>query len=98
MIVPKKMCGAPNPAAITALAQAAGQNIAKGDRLVAAADGQLTKASGAIAPAGATAVTAHTAAPTITGPVPTEGIVVAVAEETLNSGGSPADIMVRSLI
>ncbi len=86
------------PGTVLVASLPAGQNIAKGDRLVAAADGQLTKASGAAAAAGATAVTAHTAAPTMVGPIPTEGIAVAVAEETLNSGGASADIMVRSLI
>jgi hypothetical protein len=74
------------------------QTIVKGDRLIVAAAGEVAKASAAAAAAGATAVTAHTAAPTIVGPIPTEGIVVAVAEEAKTTSGSSADIMMRLLI
>ena len=74
------------------------QTIVKGDRLVVAAAGEVAKASGAAAAAGATAVTAHIAAPTMVGPIPTEGIVVAVAEEAKTTSGSSADIMMRLLI
>jgi hypothetical protein len=56
--------------------------IVKGDKLVAAANGCVTKASAAAAATGSTAVTAHTAAPTMVGPIPTEGPIVATAEES----------------
>jgi hypothetical protein len=86
------------PGVVLVASLPAGQTIVHGDRLVAGASGQLTKASAAKAAAGGTAVTAHTAAPEMVGPIPTEGIVVAIAEEDVTSGGGDADIMVRSMI
>jgi hypothetical protein len=81
---------------VAGLAQS--QTIVKGDRLVAAANGFLSKASAAAVGSGTVAVLGTGAQPTMTGPIPTEGIVVAVAEENVTTTGAEADIMVRSLI
>ena len=81
---------------------ASGQNVTKGARLVAAAAGELTAATAitATTPAGATAVTSSSAQPAMTmaGGLPTQGIVVAIAEESVDASAAAKDIMVRSLI
>ena len=77
---------------------ASGQNVAKGARLVAAANGELTAASAAAIPSGATTVTSSSAQPTVTGPLSTQGIVVAIAEESVDASGGAQDIMVRNMI
>lgn len=81
---------------------ASGQSVAKGDPLVAAANGEL-KAASALAvavPAGATPVTSDAAQPDLTesGSLPPEGMIVAIAEETVDASAGAKDIMVRSLI
>lgn len=79
-----------------------GQNVTKGARLCAAAAGELTAATAitATVPNGTTAVTSTSAQPAMTmaGGLPTQGIVVAIAEESVDATGGAADIMVRSLI
>lgn len=79
-----------------------GQNVTKGARLSAAANGELTASTAitATVPAGGTAVTSTSAQPAMTmaGGLQTQGIVVAIAEESVNAGAGAADILVRSLI
>lgn len=81
---------------------ASGQNVTKGARLSAAANGELTASTAitATVPSGSTAVTSTSATPAMTmaGGLPTQGIVVAIAEESVDASGAAADIMVRSLI
>ena len=77
---------------------ASGQNVVKGARLVAAANGELTAASALAVPSGATTVTSNAAQPNISGGVGSQGHVVAIAEESVDASGGAKDIMVRSLI
>ena len=81
---------------------ALGQNVTKGARLVAAAAGELTAATAitATVPSGATAVTSSSAQPAMTmaGGLPTQGIIVAIAEESMDASAAAKDILVRSLI
>jgi len=77
---------------------ASGQNVIKGARLMAAANGELTAATAAAPPSGATTVISTSAQPTMLGPLPTGGIVVAIAEESMDASAAAKDIMVRSLI
>jgi hypothetical protein len=58
--------------------------IVKGDYLILAANGKVTKATAAkFATSTATAVLGASASPTIAGNIPTEGLVVAKAEESV---------------
>lgn len=75
-----------------------GENVAKGARLVAAADGELSEASALAVPSGTTAVLSTSAQPNISGAKGSEGIVVAIAEESKDASGGAEDIVVRSLI
>lgn len=75
-----------------------GENVSKGARLVAAANGELKEASALAVPSGGTTVTSDKAQPDISGAVGSEGVVVAIAEESVDASGGAADIMVRSLI
>lgn len=79
-----------------------GQNVAKGARLVAAASGELTVATAAAMAiaAGSTAVTSDKAQPdeAVSGSAGAQGIVVAIAMQTVNASGGAADILVLSLI
>jgi hypothetical protein len=78
------------------------QTIIKGDRLVAAAIGQVAKATAITAsnPSGSTTVLATSADPTqdMAGGLAAENIIVAIAEEAKTTSGSISDIMVRSLL
>ncbi len=78
---------------------ASGQNVTKGTPLVAAANGELTAASGLTVASGATQVTSSAANGAIlAGTLGTQGIVVAIAEQSVDASGAAADIVVRSLI
>lgn len=76
--------------------------IVKGDRLVAAANGELSLASAATITiaSGTTTVLSDKAQPdeAVAGAYGAEGLVVAIAEEGKSNVGSSQDIMVRSLI
>ena len=79
-----------------------GETVSKNDPLVAAANGEV-KAASALAvtvPSGATPVTSDAAQPDLTesGSIPPEGMIVAIAEESVDASGGAEDIMVRSLI
>jgi hypothetical protein len=78
---------------------ASGQNVTKGARLVAAASGELTAATALTVKTGATGVTSSAANGAITtGTLGDEGIVVAIAQESVNATSAAADIVVLSLI
>lgn len=72
--------------------------IVKGDRLVAAANGEVAKAAAAVTKAGSTPVTGSADDAPISGTVPEGGIVVGIAMETVTTSGASADLMVLSLI
>lgn len=72
--------------------------VVKGDRLVAAASGEVAKAAAAVTKAGSTTVTGSADDAPISGTVPEGGIVVGIAMETVTTSGSSKDIMVLSLI
>ena len=78
---------------------AGSQTVVKGDRLVAAADGMVSKAAPAVTKTGTTELTSSVAkeAP-ISGTVPEGGIVVGIAMESVETTTAAADIMVLSLI
>lgn len=86
------------PGVIFVASLLSGQNVTKGARLTVAAAGELTAATAAAIPSGTTAVTSSSAQPTVAGPLPTAGIVVAIAEESVDASSGAADILVRSLI
>jgi hypothetical protein len=73
------------------------QTVTKGDKLVAAADGMVSKASAAI-PNSSTPVTSTSTQPTVTGPISTEGIALAEAEESVTTVDVEGWIMARLLI
>lgn len=78
---------------------ATNQTIAKGDRLVAAANGEVSEALAAACTTGsATASAVVSTTPTITGSVGIGGIVVGIAMETVTTTDESADLMVLSLI
>jgi hypothetical protein len=77
---------------------ASGQNVVAGAILVAAANGELTAATAAAIPSGTTAVTSSSAQPTVAGSLSSEGIPVAVAEQSMDASAGALDIIVRSLI
>lgn len=81
---------------------ASGQSVSKGAPLVGANDGELKAAStfSVSVPVGGTTVTSSAAQPNLVeaGAIPPEGLIVAIAEETVDASGAAADIMVRSLI
>lgn len=72
--------------------------IVKGDRLVAAANGEVSKAAAAVTKAGQTGVTSSAASAPISGTVPEGGIVVGIAMESVTTTDESADLMVLSLI
>lgn len=72
--------------------------VVKGDRLVAAASGEVAKAAAAVTKAGSTQVTGSADDCPISGTVPEGGIVVGIAMETVTTSGASKDIMVLSLI
>lgn len=75
------------------------QTIVKGDRLVAAAGGMVSKAAAATVTTGsATASSVVSVTPTVTGAVGIGGIVVGIAMQTITTTGAEADILVLSLI
>lgn len=86
------------PGIIVLALLADGQTVTKGTRLVAAASGELTAASAAAPPSSSTPMTSTGAQATMAGPLPTQGIVIAIAEEYKAASGSAARILVRSLI
>jgi hypothetical protein len=78
---------------------AQGQNVAAGARLVAAASGELTVAIAAIATTGASTASAVDATtPHISGSVGAQGMIVAIAMESVDASSAAQDIMVQSLI
>lgn len=80
---------------------ASGENIKRGDLLVAAANGELKKASALAIAAGATAVTSTAAngSSIITGSYgDAGGVIVAVAMETVDATAEAKNIVVKSLI
>ena len=79
---------------------AAGASVVKGDRLVVTANGELKKADAATVTVASGTADAVSGTYDVNGAIPAEGIVVAIAEETVdNSAGTTAvDIIVRSLI
>lgn len=82
---------------------ASGNSITQGDLLVSAADGELAKAAamdGSV-DSGATTVTSTAANGdiiTLSGSAPAGGVVVAIAEETVDASGGAKYCVVRSLI
>jgi hypothetical protein len=75
------------------------QTIVKGDLLVAAANGMVSKAAAATVTTGsASASSVSGVTPTITGAVGIGGIPIARAYETVSTTGAESDIMVLSLI
>ena len=74
--------------------------IVKGDRLVAAANGEVSKAAAAVTKTGGNETVKSTdASAPISGTVPEGGIVVGIAMETVKTESSEsADLMVLSLI
>lgn len=74
------------------------QTIVAGDRLVAAANGALSKATAATTTTGATQVTSSAATAPVAGSVGAEGMIVAIAMESVTTTSSVADILVLSLI
>jgi len=81
---------------------ASGESVSKGDPLVAAANGELKAASAATVTiaSGSTTVLSDKAQPdeSVAGAYGAQGLIVAVAEETVDASGGAADIMARSLI
>ena len=80
---------------------AAGESVVKGDRLVVTANGELKKADASTVTIPAySASYAESGTYNVNGAIPAEGIVIAIAEETVdNSAGTSAvNILVRSLI
>jgi len=79
---------------------ASGENVAKDDYLVGAANGELKKASAVVIASGATPVTSGAAngAAIVTGSIPGEGRILAQAKESVNATSAAADIMVLSFI
>jgi hypothetical protein len=75
-----------------------GQNIPKGTRLVATAAGELIAASTAAPPSGTVAVVSTGAQPVAAGPLSTQGIVVAIAYESIDASGGATAGLVTSLI
>jgi len=75
-----------------------GQTVAKGARLCSGAGGDLTAATACAPPSSSTPMTSTGAQATMAGPLPTLGIVVAIAEEYKAASGAHARIIVRSLI
>ena len=75
-----------------------GQNVPKGTRLVAGAAGELLAASTAAPPSGTVAVVSTGAQPVAAGPLATQGMVVAIAYESVNASGGALPILVTSLI
>lgn len=86
------------PGVVLLLEVAASQTIVKGDKLVVAANGKVSLASAAAPPVSSTPVTSTGAQPTMTGPIPTEGIPVAVAEESVITIDEAGYILGRLLI
>lgn len=86
------------PGMIIVARLAQSQTIVAGNRLVAAANGMLALATAEVTTAGTVPVTADADDATITGAYGSQGIVVAIAEESVTTTGAEADIMVRSLI
>ena len=84
--------------AVVLLYLAQSQTVVKGDKLVAAADGMVSKASPAAIPNSSTPVTSTSAQPTVTGPISTEGIALAEAEESVTTVDVEGYIMARLLI
>ena len=81
---------------------ASGNNAAKGQPLVCAADGKLKLAAdiSVSVPADSTPVTSTAAQPDLTeiGSIPPYGVIVAFAEESVNASGADKPIMVRLVI
>ena len=77
---------------------ASGNEIAKGDRLVAAANGEVSKAAAAVTKTGDVAVKSTAATAPISGTVPEGGIVVGIAMESVTTVSASDDLMVLSLI
>jgi len=82
------------PGIIVAARIANGQNFAKGTRLVATAAGELIAASAAAPPSGTVACVSTGAQPTAAGPLSTQGIVVAIAYESVNATSAMSGLVV----
>jgi len=81
------------PGVTVLLYLAQSQTVIKGDKLVVAAAGMVSKASAAAVPSGTVAVASSGAQPTVTGPIPTEGPIVATAEESVTTTNAEGWIM-----
>ncbi len=78
---------------------ASGQNVTKGTPLVGAANGELIAATALSVATGATQVTSSAAnGAIITGSLGAQGVIVAIAEQSVDASSAAADIVVRSLI
>ncbi|WP_342303636.1 hypothetical protein [Methanolobus sp. ZRKC5] len=78
---------------------ASGQNVTKGTRLVAAANGELTAATSIVVDTGSTPVTSGAAnGAIVSGSIPDEGLVVAITQQSVDASSAASDILVLSLI
>jgi hypothetical protein len=78
---------------------ASGQNVTKGTPLVGAANGELTAATALTVGTGAVAVLSSAANGAITtGTLGSEGMIVAIAQQSVDASSAAADIVVLSLI
>ncbi|MDP2216413.1 MAG: hypothetical protein Q8J68_03890 [Methanolobus sp.] len=78
---------------------ASGQNVTKGTPLVGAANGELSAATSLVIDSGATPVTSGAAnGAIVSGSIPDEGLVVAIAQQSVDASIAAADIVVLSLI
>ena len=78
---------------IVLLYVAQNQTIVKGSKLVAAASGMVSLAGAAAPPSGTVAVVSTGAQPTMAGPLPTSGAIVATAEESITTTDAEGFVM-----
>lgn len=86
------------PGVVILLFVAQNQTIVKGSKLVAAADGMVSLAPAAAPPSGTVAVVSTSAQPTMAGPLPTSGAIVAQAEESITTTDTEGFVMATLLI
>ena len=86
------------PGVVVLLEVANGQTIVKGDKLVVAANGMVALASAAAPPSGSEPVLSTSAQPTMAGPMPTAGMIVAKAEESVTTVDEAGYILAELLI
>lgn len=77
---------------------ASGETVSKGDALVAAANGEVKKASAATVTVTGATGDGDAGTYNVDGAIPAEGIVVGIAMESVDASGGAQDIMVLSLI